>query len=123
MPKDKSKFKGREQFCIMHVDDNRYVKVKSHSIELKKYYGNEEEYNEGSNMVVIERAPGYFSLHERGHTKKCLAIDPEWKGQKDTETKDEVNNLITCEKYEGKPSQLFRLIKVSKKKTKFHLVS
>lgn len=124
MPKNHSKFKKREQYCYMAVDGkSRYVKVKSSSIELKRYYGGEEESIPGSELIIKEREPGLFSIHEKSHQKKCLAIDPEWQGQKDTENTDEVNNLIVYEKFQGKTSQLFRLIRVSKKYANFHLVS
>lgn len=91
---DSSKFKGRKQNCGMSVDDYRHLIVKSHSVELRT--------DSLSVLVLIEREPDFFSIHDKNHMKKCLAIDPEWKGQTDTEAADQVKNLIICEKYEGK---------------------
>lgn len=124
MDDDYSSFKGREQYFYMFLDGERYVKINDSSVELKKRGHGEGEGIPGSILYAKERKPDLFSIHDRTlEEKSCLTIDPEWKGQKDTETLDEINNLVTNKEYESLPSQLFRLVRVDKKETRFHMVS
>lgn len=105
---DAKEYEGLKINFVMYVEDCKYVKMKRHSVELTEYKGGEYEEFRGSNILAIEREPGFFSMHDKAEQSNCLAVDDEWTGQQSNSVRDEINNLVVTQKYNGSSSQLWR---------------